>query len=478
MSLWRNIQVPFRNITISIILALTLSILVQDGMFSDGVLYTCVSRNLAHGKGSFWFPYFNETMFPFFHQQPPLTFGIQSLFFKAFGDSIYVERFYSFVTLCISIFLIQRLWKRIHQQEPEAEISWLPVLLWIIIPVSYWAYSNNVEENTMGIFTLSSTIFAIQGLRRQTVHIPYLIISGLFAAVASLCKGFPGLFPIAIPFLYGLVFRSYSFGKIIGYSLLTTGTVILFYTLLLLNPDACTSLSAYLTDRVINSIQHVSTENDRFYLIKQLGLELLSPLILVAICSMFLKARGVVTQLSSTQKKNMLLFFLIGVSASAPLIVTLEQRRFYLATSLPYYAISIALLIAPALQRWISTINVTTKKFRICCNLSYLLIILATGYSLSFLGKTNRDQDKLHDVYLLGAIISPDKTVMVYPETWEDWGLHNYFVRHYNISLAKDDHNSYDYFLVDKLLNKIPPSAYVKLNEATLRYDLYKKKAE
>lgn len=472
-----NIQLPFWNITLAVLLTLTLSTLVQDGMFSDGVLYTCISRNLAHGLGSFWYPYFSETMFPFFHQQPPLTFGIQSLFFKLFGDSIYVERFYSFLTLCISAFLIHRLWQCIHKEEETKSISWLPILLWIIIPVTYWAYSNNVEENTMGIFTLLSTLFIYKGMSRSDVKISLLVIGSLFAGIAALCKGFPGLFPIAIPFFYGLIFRNRSLWKTMAYSIITTATVVLAYGILLLNTDARTSLYAYLSDRVINSIQHVSTENDRFYLVKQLTLELLSPFILVGILSILLKMGAYAVNRNAIQKKTILLFLFIGLSASLPLIVTLEQRRFYLATSLPYYAIAMAMLVTPSIQNWMQTRSATTKTYRMFRLISIVLLLLSLGYSFSFIGKTNRDADKLHDIYLLGETISAGKTIRVYPETWDDWGLHNYFVRHYNISLAKDD-NSYDYFLVDKQLNKIPSEAYTKLEKATIRYDLYKKKAE
>jgi 4-amino-4-deoxy-L-arabinose transferase-like glycosyltransferase len=471
-------QFPFWNITLTILFVLTLTTLVQDGMFSDGVLYASVSKNLAHGKGSFWYPYFNETMFPFFHQQPPLTFGIQSLFFKIFGDSIYVERFYSLLTLCISVFLIHRLWLVVHKEELQ-EVSFLPVLFWIIIPISYWAYSNNVEENTMGIFTLWSTIYLYKGMNREKPALAYLVAGSLLAVIASLCKGFPGLFPIAVPFFYGLVFRSCSFGKMIFYSFITTGTVLLTYSLLLLlNSDAYNSLSAYLQDRVINSIQNESTEDDRVYLIKQLALELLSPTALMIILAMLLRLANFRIRQTLEQKKNTLLFLYIGLSASIPLIVTLEQRRFYLSTALPYYAIALATLIAPAIQGWMSTLSVTTRKFKTFRLLSLLLVFLSIAYSYSFLGNASRDQDKLHDVYLLGKIISPDQTIGVSAETWDDWGLHNYFVRHFNISLDKKENSNHKYFLVDKLQDNIPSAAYTKLEETTLRYDLYKKKAE
>lgn len=182
-------------------------------MFTDGVLYTAVSKNLANGLGSFWFPHFSDTMFlPFFHQQPPLTFGIQALFFKLFGNGIYSERFYSFFTLCVSAFLIHCIWRKVYEEQKEVrQLSWLPVLLWIIIPVCYWAYSNNVEENTMGIFTLLSTLCMYNGLlQKNAKSFFYLAVGSSLALMASLCKGFPGLFPVIIPFLHWLVFSSFS----------------------------------------------------------------------------------------------------------------------------------------------------------------------------------------------------------------------------------------------------------------------------
>jgi hypothetical protein len=76
---------PFWIISFATMLALTVSSLVQDGMFMDAMLYTSVSRNLSLGLGSFWFPYFdpwNVIGISSFHEQPPLGFGIQSLFLR------------------------------------------------------------------------------------------------------------------------------------------------------------------------------------------------------------------------------------------------------------------------------------------------------------------------------------------------------------------------------------------------------------
>jgi hypothetical protein len=50
--------VPFWLFTISCILILTISQLIQDGVFMDGMLYISVSKNLADGLGTFWEPQF------------------------------------------------------------------------------------------------------------------------------------------------------------------------------------------------------------------------------------------------------------------------------------------------------------------------------------------------------------------------------------------------------------------------------------
>ena len=152
-------HLPFRIFTLAIFIGLIIPLLVQDGMFMDGVLYTAVAKNQAEGFGSFWYPIFADTWNKHgvhtFHEHPPLVFGIQSLFFKIFGTSIYVERFYSLLSAIITAWLIHINWKALFQNQKHLiKFSWLPILFWIIIPICFWSFQNNMQENTMGIFTL------------------------------------------------------------------------------------------------------------------------------------------------------------------------------------------------------------------------------------------------------------------------------------------------------------------------------------
>jgi len=55
-SKYSHVNFPFRVFTIAVFVIAILPSLVQDGMFIDGIQYAVVSKNLANGLGTFWFP--------------------------------------------------------------------------------------------------------------------------------------------------------------------------------------------------------------------------------------------------------------------------------------------------------------------------------------------------------------------------------------------------------------------------------------
>ena len=62
-------------------------ILIQKGMFVDGLWYATIANNLSNGLGTFWQPMLTETMAPEFYSHPPLVFWLQSLFFDVFTST-------------------------------------------------------------------------------------------------------------------------------------------------------------------------------------------------------------------------------------------------------------------------------------------------------------------------------------------------------------------------------------------------------
>ena len=109
----KNNLYPFYLSVFGIILIIISPSLLSDGMFLDGLLYAVISKNLANGIGDFWHLHLTKTLSPIFFEHPPLAFGLQSLFFKILGDSIFVEKLYSFLTYVVTGIIIVKIWKKL-----------------------------------------------------------------------------------------------------------------------------------------------------------------------------------------------------------------------------------------------------------------------------------------------------------------------------------------------------------------------------
>jgi 4-amino-4-deoxy-L-arabinose transferase-like glycosyltransferase len=204
----------FWLLTLAVINFLIISQLIQEGMFMDGMLYTAVGKNLSDGLGTFWEPHFSKTTMAFFHEQPPLYFGLLAGFYKIFGTSMYTERFFVFVFYFISLVYIVKLWKKItDNKQALSEHTWLPVLFYSTIPVCFWAYANHVEEVVMCGFVLPAVYYLYSALFSNKKVFFYLIVSGVFIFLASLTKGVQGLFPITSVFFYRIITQKISWKK-------------------------------------------------------------------------------------------------------------------------------------------------------------------------------------------------------------------------------------------------------------------------
>ncbi|HRW21608.1 MAG TPA: glycosyltransferase family 39 protein, partial [Bacteroidales bacterium] len=203
--------IGFYLITLSAVVLLVLPWLISDGMFMDGQQYACVAMNMAAGKGNFWFPVFTEIGvggYSTFHEQAPLMFGLQSLFFKVLGNGFLTERIYGFCMLIVTILLMFRISKLLIKLKLiDKFYAFLPVLLWIIVPVVHWSFANNVVEITMGVFILLSFIFILKGTVEKSRKYLWLILAGINIFLASFTKGLPGIFVITVPFLFWFVFK-------------------------------------------------------------------------------------------------------------------------------------------------------------------------------------------------------------------------------------------------------------------------------
>lgn len=415
-------------------------------MFMDGVLYTAVAHNLANDIGTFWFPSFSfhnlAGIQNSFHEQPPLVFGIQALFFKFLGDSIYVERFYIFLCLLLNIVLIKKLWELIFKDDIHTRaLSWLPVLFWISIPVCFWSFANNMHENTVSIFILCSLIFIIKTIQENKSL--FILLAGIFIFLASFSKGLPGLFPIAIPFVF-IYKRQISIKRAVIYSLVLFGIVAFIYGLMLLSSSARESLYNYFVLRLIKRVNDVPTTT--YYLDTLVRLIAESGIMIGIVLIVRLAARKL--QLERTEHSTKAIsFFAIGLLGILPLMLTLVQKGFYMLPALPFIAIGFSVLIAAQVNLFLFKLG-QSKFINVLKTLAILLAITAITLPILNFGKSSRDKEKLEDIHLLGTAIPERSVINCSKELIGDWSLQTYLSRYYFISLDID--SPHEYYLSSK----------------------------
>jgi hypothetical protein len=453
---------PFWLFTISAILILTISQLIQDGVFMDGMLYISVSKNLADGLGTFWEPHFSKTVMTVFREQPPLYFGMLAVFFKVFGSSMYVERLYCFICFVLTLFYIHKIWKTIFYKEEEiAKNSWLPVLFFATIPVCFWAYSNHVEETVMTLFATMSVYYLSKALFKNERIIFNLLLAGICVFLSSLTKGIQGMFPMSGVFLYWLVKKDFTFKKNIAYSTLLVATPFLIYGLFFIaNPHIFDVIKLYLENRLgiaFSGTMHNTTSN-RFEIMIRLFSELIPMLALMTIIFLVHKKIKLNSAPEKIHTTKALWLLLIGLSGSIPLMSTLEQRGFYLLTSLPFFALAGATFVANPITQLVESIKMDNRYFQFTKWAMTIILIGSTVYTFTCVGKAKRDKEILHDVYALGTIIPRGEIISIPLQMREKWNLLTYMVRFNYISLDAYTAN-HKFFAIDKELSKelIPP---------------------
>jgi hypothetical protein len=468
-------HLPFWLLIVSLFFILIIRDLFRDGMFMDGMLYSTVAHNLANGLGSFWHPYFSQTVMPDFHEQPPLLFGIEALFFKVFGSSLYVERIYGLFITLISMFLITKLWKFFFTDKPEKELGWLALLFWFSIPVCCWSYVNNVEEPTMGMFDLGAILFISKSFIQNNKTWLNLSIAALMLIAASLCKGIQGLFPLAAIFFYWAVFRKISFSRMLAQSAFLTTIIIAFYGIILLNETVRSSYVMYIHNRITPAFTDPGiTHPNRFGILLRLFQELIPAFVLVIAGGIFFGIKKKYTAIDKNSLRISLWFLLIALSGTLPLMSTKVQSGFYFVMALPYFAIAFACLFAPSLSTIIGQINTTSKKFKIYTTGIWLILAASVVFSIvTVLYIPKRDKEMLHDVYCTASIISKGSIISIPVEIYNEWSLQTYYNRYFFISLDASA-KRHKYFLFKKELDpKLIPAGYILVNLPTQRYDLY-----
>lgn len=416
---------------------LLLPSMASVGMFLDGVIYAAISRNLAEGQGTFWALHFSDALFPVFREHPPLVFGLQSLFFRALGDSYLTERAYDLVVLVASTLLLRTLWRQAVGAIGRADLVgywWLALLCWVLVPKWSWAYRNNVLENTMTLLCLAAVSLALAALLctrpRNTVGLA--VAAAAATLLAFLAKGVPALFVLVAPVLMAAALPSAGMRRAVSVTLVQ-GTVaaLLFALLMALQPEARAMLAEWWESQVGAR----TGLGGGWRIVPELAKKL-APMLVVWGAAAWVGRWGAGAERSSPPRALAAAFIAIGVSASLPLVLGDRDSGHYLLPALPFYAVGFGLLAAGALAgrptvreslarspRWPFTAAVTA---------GFVAVIVT---SAGRVGEVRKNEAYHRWFEAVAARTGTGVTLDLAPVLYDDWMLHAVARRHYRITL-------------------------------------------
>lgn len=417
----------------SLFLIITGPSLFSEGMFLDGLMYAGIANNLANGLGDFWNLFYTKTVYAQFNEHPPLVFGIQALFFKVFGDGIWVERFYSLLTFLVVTIFTLKLWNLLSGSYRHA---WVLVLFFAVIPLMTWSAANNILENTMSVFTISSGYFYfLAQIKRRKA---YLLLSGIILCLAFLSKGFTGLFVWALPMAHLLVGTKNTRSFLLDTFLMVCGTCLFLMLLFFVFPDSEAALLRYFNRQVVGSLENIQTVKSRFYIVGKVVTELLIPLGLIVLLHLILRYKKIKL---TTQKVNAvgISMLLVGLFGVFPIVISLKQSGFYILCTFPFLVIGISFLVKPALdvfhEHFLEPISSLKVIKGVVLSLASIALIISV-FSSQLIG---RDKERIAMVKEVLEKVAIDEVLQIEQHMMSDWSLHAYFCRYSHVSLSSDD---------------------------------------
>lgn len=439
----------------------------------DGLLYADIARNLAEGRGTFWKPHLTEGLYSDFYEHPPLAFGLQSIFFKLFGDSIYVERFYSLGTFILVGYLMQLIWNQLTQDK---KMGWLPLIFWTLTGGIGWAVANNMLENTMSIFVCVSVLFILYSM--NTKRLLFLGLAGASLALGLLTKGFFCLY------IWGMPFFAWMFWKRRNFWVMSLDTLLLiFFTVAPItlvyftNEAAQNNMMSYVNNQLIGSLKHVQTVDSRFSIVINFFKSILVPLALAVTVFFIAKRKEIEKPKIAENWRVALMLFAVVLSGVFPIMISLKQRTFYILTVYPIFSIGLAYLLLPYCNFLYHKIEVNSKGYSVFVWTARVLATASIVLAISQINRVGRDHAMIHDSKAVVDVVGKNTKITICTEMHAIWSLHGYLSRYGNVSLDKNYANLHQYFLSKD--GCIPPeikNQYDLVPLETKVYQLFKRK--
>lgn len=484
----------FLLLTASLFIVLLIIPSVQYGMFLDGITYAAIAKNLANNMGTLWAPYWTQTG-SIFYEHPPLAIYLESLFFRILGQSFWVEKVYSLTAAIINIIATLLIWKNMTKTKMFSYQIWIPLLLWLLVPINAWCYKNNLLECTATCFsTLAFLCLLTAQNQKYIIKIALISLASSLIFLGFVSNGPASLFPLVTPIIYYLVYKS-------GFRIAVLQTVFLillllcsFIALFMISPAALHNIKAYLLTQLMPAVtgnrSPIYTAWKHLHIFIMI-LQITWPILLLSFMVIYLQhyqnsQKNLTSSKSDCRNyhyqfliffknqlknKTFIFYLLIGLSASLPIGISHKQTNYYLLQACPFYMIAVGSLVFHPIREWTTTIN--TQKFIYKAVLlfnSFLFIFLLASIFL-LKGNIGRDSNIITDVDQISAIVPENSVVSATTDLTSDWYAIAYFERRAGIRL---DANSNQKYLITYKNQPSKLKSYKLVTLPTKHFNLYK----
>ena len=388
---------------------------LQEGMFMDGQIYAAVAQNLADGLGTFWAPVYQPSSTVPYSEQLPMFTGMESLFFRVLGGSVWTERVFmalAWIATAAGLCALQIKWW--PQRGLESAI-WI-VAVWSSAPLVGWGMGNHVQEMWMAPFT----VWAVVAMSYSR----WVWLGGLLTVAAALFKGPQGLFPLVwLPLVGGLGLVSR--GEAVRRFGIVLVTVLVTAFGLWLWDDAREAILRNAGNRLVRTFTQARavTTADRLWLLGPM-LGQWAVLLGASLAVAWIRFDS----LRASLDRRVLAMLALGLSASLPLMVTQEQRDFYLITSLGFVALGLGNALG-------GTKVLRSSRFAVVAG----LIALAGLSSLPW-RRVERDSELRDSLAMFKEDYAPRSAFNAVPQLRLNHELAAYAMRHYRweVDLANE----------------------------------------
>lgn len=443
------------GLVLALFCILMLPKLGQVGMFLDGVTYAGMANNLAAGVGSFWKPFYSETLFAEFNIHPPFALNLQASLYRLLGDNYLVDRLYGLIMMLLTAWGITLIWRN-ATNEPIRLMAWLPLFFWLLMPIVTWSFGNNMLENTVSAFVVWS-VYTIQRVILQPTKfsmlssiqsVALLILSVFMLLGGFLTKGLATLFPLAVVGAYWVahLFVSTNQSSFKRAFIIRLGTIQLLQMIFLGILMGLLFVNEAARDNTLGSIHHHLTATGEvtakhpLFILERLILETFPIVGIAVLLYLYIRYRLGKKQVAigASQRQIAIFWLFIGLSGSLPILISSKQSGYYIGPAMPFFALSLAAFCAPLLQNLtdkLFTNNNLVQHFSSAVRVLSFIIIIFSMYQMVIRWDTfARNEPLITDIYKIKTYTATSQ-IAIQPVEHTNWLLHASFVRHAQMSL-------------------------------------------